>query len=114
MCLDEEDRVWFMLHSGSRGPGNRIGTVYTELAKNDMLKLDKQVKVRHYIQVYILLFYYTTEMTSAEKLNCHVKSSLGLKERYNFDVRILGKKFCRNAPTKYFCCFCVHKKALFH
>ncbi|XP_078371222.1 RNA-splicing ligase RtcB-like isoform X2 [Oculina patagonica] len=45
MCLDEEDRVWFMLHSGSRGPGNRIGTVYIELAKNDMLKLDKQVKV---------------------------------------------------------------------
>ena len=58
MCLDEEDRVWFMLHSGSRGPGNRIGTVYIELAKNDMLKLDKQVKVRHYIKVYILLFYH--------------------------------------------------------
>ncbi|CAH3197934.1 unnamed protein product [Porites evermanni] len=44
-CLDEEDRVWFMLHSGSRGPGNRIGTVYVELAKNDMMKLDKQAKV---------------------------------------------------------------------
>ncbi len=57
MCLDEEDRVWFMLHSGSRGPGNRIGTVYIELAKNDMLKLDKQVKVRHYVKVNILLFY---------------------------------------------------------
>jgi len=44
-CLDEEDHVWFMLHSGSRGPGNRIGTVFIELAKNDMLKLDKRVKV---------------------------------------------------------------------
>ena len=32
-----------MLHSGSRGPGNRIGTVYIELAKNDMMKLDKRV-----------------------------------------------------------------------
>ena len=50
MCLDEEDRVWFMLHSGSRGPGNRIGTVYIELAKNDMLKLDKQVKVLYCIR----------------------------------------------------------------
>ena len=50
MCLDEEDRVWFMLHSGSRGPGNRIGTVYIELAKNDMLKLDKQVKVWYFIK----------------------------------------------------------------
>lgn len=34
-----------MLHSGSRGPGNRIGTVYIELAKNDMMKLDKRIKV---------------------------------------------------------------------
>ena len=25
MCLDEEDRVWVMLHSGSRGIGNSIG-----------------------------------------------------------------------------------------
>ena len=24
VCLDERDRVWFMLHSGSRGVGNRI------------------------------------------------------------------------------------------
>lgn len=45
MCLDEENRVWFMLHSGSRGPGNRIGTVFIELAKKDMMKLDKQMKV---------------------------------------------------------------------
>ena len=45
MCLDDEERVWFMLHSGSRGPGNRIGTVFIELAKNDMLKIDKQAKV---------------------------------------------------------------------
>lgn len=37
-----------MLHSGSRGPGNRIGTVYIELAKNDMMKLDKRVKVHEY------------------------------------------------------------------
>jgi tRNA-splicing ligase RtcB (3'-phosphate/5'-hydroxy nucleic acid ligase) len=36
VCLDEEDRVWFMLHSGSRGVGNRIGTYFIELAKEDM------------------------------------------------------------------------------
>ncbi len=36
VCLDERDRVWFMLHSGSRGVGNRIGTYFIELAKNDM------------------------------------------------------------------------------
>jgi tRNA-splicing ligase RtcB (3'-phosphate/5'-hydroxy nucleic acid ligase) len=26
LCLDEADRVWVMLHSGSRGVGNRIGS----------------------------------------------------------------------------------------
>ncbi|TNE84175.1 MAG: RtcB family protein [Deltaproteobacteria bacterium] len=36
ICLDEEDRVWVMLHSGSRGVGNRIGSYFIELAKKDM------------------------------------------------------------------------------
>src|SRR5688572_4691541 len=36
VCLDEEDRVWVMLHSGSRGVGNAIGTHFIELAKQDM------------------------------------------------------------------------------
>lgn len=36
VCLDEEQRVWFMLHSGSRGVGNAIGTHFIELAKQDM------------------------------------------------------------------------------
>ena len=36
LCLDESDNVWFMLHSGSRGVGNRIGTFFIEMAKNDM------------------------------------------------------------------------------
>lgn len=36
VCLDEEDRVWFMLHSGSRGVGNRIGSYFIRLAKDDM------------------------------------------------------------------------------
>lgn len=36
MCLDEEQGVWFMLHSGSRGVGNRIGTYFISLAKEEM------------------------------------------------------------------------------
>ena len=36
--LDEDGNVWFMLHSGSRGVGNRIGTLFIELAKKDMRK----------------------------------------------------------------------------
>ena len=38
VCLDEADRVWVMLHSGSRGIGNKIGSYFIELAKEDMLK----------------------------------------------------------------------------
>lgn len=35
VCLDEQGAVWFMLHSGSRGVGNAIGTHFIELAKKD-------------------------------------------------------------------------------
>ena len=36
VCLDQADRVWVMLHSGSRGIGNAIGTHFIRLAKKDM------------------------------------------------------------------------------
>ncbi|MGH6831364.1 MAG: RtcB family protein, partial [Methylocella sp.] len=35
VCLDEAGRVWVMLHSGSRGIGNAIGTYFIELARKD-------------------------------------------------------------------------------
>jgi tRNA-splicing ligase RtcB len=36
ICLDENDDVWIMLHSGSRGVGNIIGQYYIRLAQRDM------------------------------------------------------------------------------
>ncbi|MCR1568134.1 RtcB family protein [Mixta sp.] len=36
LCLDEADRVWVMLHSGSRGVGNAIGTLFINRAQQDM------------------------------------------------------------------------------
>jgi len=33
VCLDESDAVWVMLHSGSRGTGNLIGTYFIEQAR---------------------------------------------------------------------------------
>jgi tRNA-splicing ligase RtcB len=38
VCLDEEDRVWVMLHSGSRGTGNRIGVYFIDAAKQAIAK----------------------------------------------------------------------------
>ena len=36
ICLDEQQRVWVMLHSGSRGVGNAIARSFIELAKGDL------------------------------------------------------------------------------
>ncbi len=36
VCLDEDQRVWVMLHSGSRGVGGRIGSYFIALAKEEM------------------------------------------------------------------------------
>lgn len=36
VCVDKVGQVWVMLHSGSRGAGNRIGTYFIELAREDM------------------------------------------------------------------------------
>ena len=39
VCLDEAENVWFMLHSGSRGVGNRMGSYFIDVARKDMQKL---------------------------------------------------------------------------
>ena len=36
LCVDTAEDVWVMLHSGSRGIGNRIGQYFIERAKQDM------------------------------------------------------------------------------
>ncbi|MDQ5849101.1 MAG: RtcB family protein, partial [Pseudomonadota bacterium] len=38
VCLDETGGVWVMLHSGSRGIGNAIGSYFIELARKDSEK----------------------------------------------------------------------------
>lgn len=38
ICLDEAQGVWVMLHSGSRGIGNKIGSHFIAKAKEDMEK----------------------------------------------------------------------------
>jgi tRNA-splicing ligase RtcB (3'-phosphate/5'-hydroxy nucleic acid ligase) len=38
VCLDERNHVWVMLHSGSRGTGNQIGTYFIEEARKALEK----------------------------------------------------------------------------
>jgi tRNA-splicing ligase RtcB (3'-phosphate/5'-hydroxy nucleic acid ligase) len=47
LCLDQLDRVWIMLHSGSRGVGNRIGSRFIELAKEDMALHHRELEDRN-------------------------------------------------------------------
>ena len=46
VCLDESQGVWVMLHSGSRGIGNAIGSYFIELAKKDSQKNNIQLPDR--------------------------------------------------------------------
>ncbi|MDP9104456.1 MAG: RtcB family protein [Candidatus Eremiobacteraeota bacterium] len=39
LCLDESGAVWLVLHSGSRGAGNRIGQYYIERAQSELMRL---------------------------------------------------------------------------
>jgi len=43
LCLDEEQRVWVMLHSGSRGIGNVIGRYFISAAQKDMRRHQLQL-----------------------------------------------------------------------
>lgn len=43
LCIDENQDVWIMLHSGSRGIGNVIGRYFIEKAKEEMIRLDARV-----------------------------------------------------------------------
>ncbi len=43
ICLDENDDVWIMLHSGSRGIGNVIGRYFIQQAKKDIERLQRNL-----------------------------------------------------------------------
>ncbi|MGH7368109.1 MAG: RtcB family protein, partial [Candidatus Rokuibacteriota bacterium] len=46
ICVDTDSRVWVMLHSGSRGVGNRIGTYFISEAREYALSLHRALPDR--------------------------------------------------------------------
>jgi tRNA-splicing ligase RtcB (3'-phosphate/5'-hydroxy nucleic acid ligase) len=40
LCVDERERVWIMLHSGSRGIGNKIGEIAIGMAREQALRAE--------------------------------------------------------------------------
>jgi tRNA-splicing ligase RtcB len=47
ICLDKDNRVWFMLHSGSRGVGAKIGNTFIKMAKQEMERYFIDLKDRN-------------------------------------------------------------------
>ena len=47
VCLDEAENVWFMLHSGSRGVGNRMGSYFIGPQAHDRWRRMPQRRRRH-------------------------------------------------------------------
>ena len=46
LCLDEDQRVWVMLHSGSRGLGNVLGRYFIAAARKDMQRHSSTCRTR--------------------------------------------------------------------
>jgi tRNA-splicing ligase RtcB (3'-phosphate/5'-hydroxy nucleic acid ligase) len=46
ICIDESQRAWVMLHSGSRGIGNAIGQYFIAAARREMERLDVRLPDR--------------------------------------------------------------------
>ncbi|MCY9861227.1 RtcB family protein [Vibrio coralliirubri] len=59
ICLDLNDSVWFMLHSGSRGAGARIGGYFIDLAKKEM---DRYFLSKHLPNLDLAYFVEGTEL----------------------------------------------------
>lgn len=76
ICLDENDQVWIMLHSGSRGTGNIVGTHFIQQAKKEM--------ERHFIQLSDQNLSYLVE--GSEHYDNYV-FAVGLMQDYAFHNR---------------------------
>ena len=76
LCFDENNDVWIMLHSGSRGLGNIIGTQYIQRAKDDMR--------RHFINLPDKDLAYLVE--GSEHYNGYVRA-VGWAQRYAYANR---------------------------
>lgn len=76
VCLDERDRVWVVLHSGSRGIGNELATQHIECAK-DLMK-------RYFIDLEDKDLAYLIEGTA--EFDAYIKSMLWAQE-YAFQNR---------------------------
>ena len=98
ICIDQNDDVWIMLHSGSRGIGNTIGQYFINLAKKDMGRHvhslpDKDLAYltegTQYFDDYVQAVYWAQDYAMENR-----------REMMRLIIEVLKKKFPKYGVTK--------------
>ncbi len=93
ICLDENNDVWIMLHSGSRGVGNKIGMYFIEQAKLEM--------ERYHITDYLPDKDLSYLVENTELFNDYCEAVLWAQD-FAEQNRILMMEAVKNIMIKYF------------
>jgi tRNA-splicing ligase RtcB len=101
ICLDEEQRVWAMLHSGSRGIGNRIGSYFIEKAKEDMRRwfINLPDEDLAYIPEGSALFHEYFEAVNWAQTYAHSNRDIMMNSVIDALSAIIPKKMCCEADV---------------
>ena len=87
ICLDLEDTIWIMLHSGSRGVGNRIGSFFMKKAKDVCQAGSDQEK--NEIEEELKKYFKSKEFRSLSK-SAKKESSVKMRQEANKKKQKLG------------------------
>ena len=88
VCLDEEDRVWVLLHSGSRGIGNQLARIHIDRAKK--LKFDHVLEdpdLAYFVQGTVEFNQYMTDLRWSQEYaygNRNAMMNAGLRSLFGF------------------------------
>lgn len=80
LCTDTENNVWVMLHSGSRGIGNKIGNYFINEAKGLMKKMFIELPTPETVEI-------TPEVAAKEAADMRAKIIEGLKANIYRDIK---------------------------
>ena len=97
ICLDEADRVWIMLHSGSRGIGNKIGQYFISKAKEVIAKTDIQLPdsdLAYLTEGSGLFTDYWHALTWAQEY-----AARNRQEMLDIVIEALGRSICRHSNS---------------
>lgn len=94
ICLDLNNNVWVMLHSGSRGVGNRIGSYFIEKAKLDMKRWHINLPDINLAYIPEGSFYFQDYIEAVKWAQSYAKENrrIMMNRVLNSIIKITGKK----------------------